>query len=262
MLRRFGPTQRVLAAAVVAYAAAFVLFIAFEQPGLGIGHGFYVGIILAALATGPLAGAIAGVVAAAVYAVAVVLNPRFPAADVPTLATVIRLLAYVLVGTILGHYAATTRRLLEELRLLAGRDRLTGLPNTRGFEEAITRRIAERTPFTLLVTDAAKIPDDADRPAALLDLADRMRRLVPPAADVARIGDAEFGVLVPGGAPDDAARIAGALERALPVTFGWASYPRDGENGLALLRAADERLYARKIVRGEWSSAPVEMRAS
>jgi hypothetical protein len=34
------------------------------------------------------------------------------------------------------------------------------------------------------------------------------------------------------------------------VTFGWATYPQDGENALALDRAADERLYARKMAHG------------
>ncbi len=35
------------------------------------------------------------------------------------------------------------------------------------------------------------------------------------------------------------------------ITFGWAVYPADGENALSLYRAADERLYARKLVRTE-----------
>ena len=35
------------------------------------------------------------------------------------------------------------------------------------------------------------------------------------------------------------------------ITFGWAVYPTDGENALSLYRAADERLYARKLVRGQ-----------
>ena len=34
------------------------------------------------------------------------------------------------------------------------------------------------------------------------------------------------------------------------ITFGWSSFPQDGENALSLYRAADERLYARKLVRG------------
>jgi GGDEF domain-containing protein len=35
------------------------------------------------------------------------------------------------------------------------------------------------------------------------------------------------------------------------ITFGWAVFPADGENALSLYRAADERLYARKLVRGQ-----------
>ena len=53
----------------------------------------------------------------------------------------------------------------------------------------------------------------------------------------------------------DARSLAVATESRLrlageQVTFGWATYPQDGENALALYRAADERLYARKVARG------------
>ena len=34
------------------------------------------------------------------------------------------------------------------------------------------------------------------------------------------------------------------------VTFGWAYFPDDGDNALTLYRAANERLYARKILNG------------
>jgi hypothetical protein len=30
--------------------------------------------------------------------------------------------------------------------------------------------------------------------------------------------------------------------------FGWATHPQDGKDALALYRAADERLYARKLL--------------
>ena len=33
------------------------------------------------------------------------------------------------------------------------------------------------------------------------------------------------------------------------VTFGWSAFPREGENALTLYRAADERLYARRVLR-------------
>jgi len=39
-----------------------------------------------------------------------------------------------------------------------------------------------------------------------------------------------------------------------PITFGWAVFHGDGENALSLYRAAAERLYARKLVRGERAS--------
>ena len=53
---------------------------------------------------------------------------------------------------------------------------------------------------------------------------------------------------------------AARLERVLAsqgsqITFGWAVFPSDGENALSLYRAADERLYARKLVRLEQPEA-------
>jgi hypothetical protein len=52
---------------------------------------------------------------------------------------------------------------------------------------------------------------------------------------------------------EDARRLAAHLERTLVgsgvgVTFGWATYPQDGDNALALYRAGDERLYARRVI--------------
>ena len=32
------------------------------------------------------------------------------------------------------------------------------------------------------------------------------------------------------------------------ITFGWSVYPQEGLNALSLYRAADERLYARKMI--------------
>src|SRR5438874_1042814 len=46
-----------LIAAALSAVAIFVAFALYEEPGLGLGHFFYVSIILAALATGPAIGA-------------------------------------------------------------------------------------------------------------------------------------------------------------------------------------------------------------
>jgi hypothetical protein len=37
----------------------------------------------------------------------------------------------------------------------------------------------------------------------------------------------------------------------IAIAFGWSVFPQEGANALSLYRAADERLYARKLVRGE-----------
>ena len=41
------------------------------------------------------------------------------------------------------------------------------------------------------------------------------------------------------------------------MSFGWAVCPRDGETSLLLFRAADERLYAQKVIRSRLTSAEI-----
>jgi diguanylate cyclase (GGDEF)-like protein len=74
--------------------------------------------------------------------------------------------------------------------------------------------------------------------------------------ELARVGGDEFAVLSGGRSTDETARFCARLEAALassgvPITFGWAVCPQEGENALSLYRIADERLYARKLIRGE-----------
>jgi diguanylate cyclase len=243
-------------------AVVFVAFFFYEKPGLGIGHFYYVSILLAALATGPWAGAAAGVVATALFAIDVVITPRIPAAMVLTDSTAIRFVTFVTVGLVTGYFAKRNRLLVSELEVLAERDVLTGLPNTRAFERAITSRLEQEQPFGLLVgdidsfarrneTDGRLYGDDV-----LRAVADRLMRALDPGDEVARVGGDEFAILTYARGTDDAARVAASLQRllggeGLAVTFGWAAYPQDGKNALSLYRAADERLYARKVIRGE-----------
>ena len=152
--------------------------------------------------------------------------------------------------------------LMEELRVLADRDVLTGLPNTRAFEVAVSARLDLGQPFVLFVgdLDGLKRVNQAsgyDEGNDLLQrVAERLTRLLPSACDVARIGGDEFALLLACERPDDASRLASRLERDLDaegarITFGWSTFPQDGSTALALYRVADERLYARKILRGE-----------
>ena len=60
-----------LTASVGTFVWVFFAFLLWEQPGLGIGHFYYVAIALAALATGPRWGALAGTAATGLYATGV-----------------------------------------------------------------------------------------------------------------------------------------------------------------------------------------------
>jgi hypothetical protein len=156
--------QRLVGVSVFGFAAVFALSVFADRPGLGVAHGFYIPIGLAAMAAGLLGGVTAGLIATVLYALAVVINPHIPPSDVPTLATAIRMVSFVGVGAMVGHFAAANRelvantlKLVEELKVLAKRDGITGLPNTRGFEDAINRRLGDRSPFLLLVGDAVQV---------------------------------------------------------------------------------------------------------
>jgi diguanylate cyclase (GGDEF)-like protein len=247
-----------IAVGALLYVAVFVAFWFGERSGLGIGHFYYVPIALVALATGPAVGAAAGALATGLYSLGVFVNPHIPSV-LPAEATIIRLVTYCGVGALIGWYARANRGLLEELSRLASRDRLTGLPNTRSFETAIQRRLAARKPFVLLVGDVDELrrlnDDGRDHgDEALRRLAELLAGSKRLDDEVARIGGDEFAVLARLEATSPRA-LAIDLERRLAVggttvTFGWAAYPREGDNALALYRAADERLYARKVARG------------
>jgi diguanylate cyclase (GGDEF)-like protein len=245
-------------------AAIYLTFIVYERPGLGLGHFFYVSIILVALATGPAVGAAAAAVATAMFATGVLLNPHISSSQVLTTSTAIRFVTYMTVGVVTGYFAKRNRLLMGELQLLAERDDLTGLPNTRAFEQVIGVRLAHAQPFALIVGGVDGLPrrngpSTADADDGLREIAARLLHSLPPGDEVARIGEDSFAVLTYASSATDAGKTAAHLQRVLAddgfsVTFGWAAYPQDGENALSLYRAADERLYARRVIHRQSSS--------
>jgi GGDEF domain-containing protein len=253
-----------LAVALVLSVADFAALLLLERPGLGIGHGLYIAIACAALATNAFGGAGAGLVATTLYAIAVYVNPNVPTSEIPTVATAIRFVTYVLVGTLIGYYASRSRTLLaraneltEELRILTRRDFLTGLPNQRAFEVAVNRRLEEGHRFALVVCAIPQSRNGLAPVDLLLACADRLTQSLDPDADVSRVTNDQFAVLVRVDADREAAQLTGRVERALeglghrPVG-GWADFPRDAQDALGLYTAANERLYARRIAQGEW----------
>jgi diguanylate cyclase (GGDEF)-like protein len=250
------------------FAGVFVLFGALERPGLGIAHGYYLAVILAALASGPIRGALAGILATALYAVGIALNPHVPTASLLTIATSIRALAFVSVGLVVGFYASRNRsltceleRIADEQRVLASRDRLTGLPNTRAFEVAVTARLESAEPFALFVGDLDGLKRVNEQSGydegndLLRRFAETVIERLSASADVARVGADELAILVRLALDELPATFAARLERELArdgvaATFGWAMYPEEATTALGLYRIADERLYARKILHG------------
>jgi diguanylate cyclase (GGDEF)-like protein len=246
--------------AVGAFAVVFAVFLLFENPGLGIGHFYYLPVALIALSTGPRIGALAGCVATALYAAGVLLNPDIPSAELLTVSAGIRLVIFAGSGALLGWFAASNQTLVERLQILAERDHLTGLPNTRAFEAAIARRFESGRPFALLLGDMDGLKDMNDRHGedtgddALRRLGGLLANALEPQDELARVGGDEFAVLASLGSTQEASRLASRLETVLAgtglgITFGWAVHPQDGLNALSLYRAADERLYARKYIR-------------
>ncbi|MGZ8782515.1 MAG: GGDEF domain-containing protein [Gaiellaceae bacterium] len=247
-------TRLFLATAAAIYATVFTAFLLLEHSGLGIGHFYYLAIALVALVLGPAWGAAAGGLATALYTAGVLINHALPSSEILTISTPIRLVNYLAIGTLLGWFAMHYRRANAELQILAQRDVVTGLPNTRAFELAIDRRLALPEPFALLVGDLDATKLGEDREHALRRLADTLAGVLGPETDLARVGAEELAVLTPCDSVEGAGQLAARLERMLCesgalVTFGWSAYPREGANALTLYRAADERLYARRVLR-------------
>lgn len=246
--------------AIGLYGLVFAALVLYEQPGLGIGHFFYLPVALVALTTGPRLGALAGAAAACLYALAFILNPELAMTEIVTAGAAIRLLPFAASGALLGWFAASNTALVQKLQILAERDHLTGLPNTRAFEAAIARRFESGRPFAILLGDMDGLKEMNDRHGedqgddALRRLGAMLANALEPADELARVGGDEFAVLAALGSTQEAARMAAKLETVLAgtglsITFGWAVHPQDGLNALSLYRAADERLYARKYIR-------------
>src|SRR5512132_2223967 len=158
-----------LLCAGLCFALTFGAFLVYERPGLGVGHFYYLGIALAAMAVGPRLGVVAGLLATGLYAGGVVLNPHIQSDEVLRVGTLTRAFTYVTIGALIGWFAGRNRMMLAELRVLAKRD--------------------------------------------------------------------------------------------TQATLGWATFPHECDNALALYRAASERLYARKVMRSYLRPVPEPVEA-
>jgi diguanylate cyclase (GGDEF)-like protein len=146
-------------------------------------------------------------------------------------------------------------------------DPLTGVLNRRGLEEHLESELAaaqeRRVPVSVIVIDCDDFKDINDRAghefgdALLREVAHVLVRSLPEGARAARLGGDEFVVTLPGAGADVAealgARIRDVLAEGLTdagfplrISAGVSTYPFDGAGPTALLRAADQALYAAK----------------
>jgi len=252
-----GPRRRLLLGCTVAtYAIVFVLLVLFEQPSLGLGRFFFVGIVLLALATDAWIGALGGVAATALFVLAVVASPRLPQSEIVAPSTLIRFISFVAVGALIGYFAKEHRELVARLQALAERDALTGLPRGRAFESEITRRLDAERPFSILLGEIEPLvgPEAPAGHDTLIRVAGLIRNNLDPRDTLVRVGNDEFAVLASSRSGVEARRLVATLEsvldqQGLEVTFGWAVSPQEGTNALSLCQAADDRRHARKLIR-------------
>jgi len=225
------------------YALVFMSFVVFEVPGLGLGHFFYIPVALLALAGGTRLGLLGGGIATALYTLAIIVTPRLPTRDVLTAATAIRFVTYSSCGVLVGWFANEHRRHLEQLRELAERDFLTGILNTRMFDEALALRCSAGRPFLLLLGDMDNLKQVNDTHGHTAGNGELL---------LARVGGDEFAILT-GASVAEAGGLCARLRAELAaedirMTFGWAALPEDGMGPLELFRKADDRLYAAKLI--------------
>ncbi len=191
---------------------------------------------------------------------------------------------YLGMGTGFGLMRQLTERKQATLVHLANHDVLTDLPNRQLFsdrlDQALARSRASGRPTAVLYLDLDRFKAVNDRyghaigDLLLLGVAAKLSESVRAQDTVARLAGDEFAiVLVELNDARDAEHVAAKLLRrcAEPhvldghevntsYSIGIAVFPDDAHSGDALLRAADDAVYAAKEVRNTWQRYSAEMR--
>jgi diguanylate cyclase (GGDEF)-like protein len=149
----------------------------------------------------------------------------------------------------------------DELQRAAFSDPLTGSANRRAFERDLDRETARcaRAELDLSVVaidlDGLKAVNDAAGHAAgdqkLVLLVDTFRKALRSMDGVYRIGEDEFGLILPDTSPEDAVVVIARAVRlgAPPFSWGTASFSTSGFADVSeLLAIADADLYERRRV--------------
>ncbi|MDQ1293184.1 MAG: diguanylate cyclase [Actinomycetota bacterium] len=159
-------------------------------------------------------------------------------------------------------------RALEEARRQAFTDELTGLPNRRAMS-ARCRELVERAcsehPVSLLLLDVDRFKDINDSlghscgDTLLIQIAERLRGVLPSNCYLARLGGDEFAALLPDRSGEEALMlgravrgaiapplVAGGIRLHLDASVGVATVVEPMESHSELLRFADIAMYRAK----------------
>lgn len=160
------------------------------------------------------------------------------------------------------------KRLADSVNRTVQFDPLTGLPNRVLLNARLAEALEGAQPgsqvaiFLMNIDRFKRVNDSmgaAGGDAVLMHVARQLASVVPPHATLARIGNDEFVVILPEQSGDDCEALTGAMlaavaqpvmvgEREVCVTasLGHSLFPDDGEDGPALLHAADAAMYDAK----------------
>jgi diguanylate cyclase (GGDEF)-like protein len=167
----------------------------------------------------------------------------------------------------------------ERIRRQSVTDPLTGVGNFRLLTTTLSReverasRFGHRLSVMMLDLDHFKQVNDslghAFGDVVLREFAQRLTSCLRELDTVARYGGEEFAVVLPETDEKGGAAVAdrilaavraepfrsGALERAVTVSIGVATYPVHGTSASEVMRRADAALYEAKRVRNRWCAA-------
>jgi diguanylate cyclase (GGDEF)-like protein len=173
----------------------------------------------------------------------------------------------VMLGQFAAHAALCLRnaRLLAERERLAAIDGLTGLANRREFDTVLAREVSRSTrlgePLSLVVFDVDHFKSVNDTRGhlagdqVLRSIGEVLAGSVREMDLVARYGGEEFATVLPRCDQADAVHVVDRIYSALRVradldgvtlSAGVATLPMNAGDGLSLVAAADESLYASK----------------
>jgi diguanylate cyclase (GGDEF)-like protein len=256
-----------LAAVGIMLVASSALALVSTPLGIDYGWLFVVPIAISAIAVGVGEGLVVAFAAALLFGMFFGLVHGFGVATVVgTVAA--RFALYGLIAAFLGVFAEAHRSVQMKLRRLASIDPLTKVDNVSSLYENCAALEAESAAFAILVVDVDDLKRVNDTyghqagSAAIMLVADVLRRAVRASDQVARYGGDEFVAVLRDASAAGAqvvadrvcrllaaARLKGYPEVPVTVSVGIALHGRDGVTARELLSAADRAMYVDKRTR-------------